>query len=280
MAREARQPPGDAYVRIVRPYEDVFERGDEGGLVATERTVLDRPGWHAPCGAAHRAHRTPDQQRAEGHERLTKTKALAIFSSDNISSSAYATEEMMRILVMAGIGAISLDHAADHRHLRRPGDRRDQLLADDPCLPERREQLPRDERQPRPSRGCLVAGAALLIDYTLTVAVSVSAAVAAITSVVPELFAGRVLIAVAIVGLLMVGNLRGIRESGTIFMAPTYLYIAAMLGMVGFGLVAHGHRHAARLYAAAEWLTRSRRGRRQALASLLSCVRSAPGRRR
>ena len=76
----------------------------------------------------------------------------------------------------------------------------------------------------------LVAGAALLIDYTLTVAVSVSAAVAAITSVIPELFPERVLIAVAIVFLLMLGNLRGVRESGTIFMAPTYLYIVAILG--------------------------------------------------
>ena len=86
--------------------------------------------------------------------------------------------------------------------------------------------------------GCtagLVAGAALLIDYTLTVAVSVSAAVAAITSVMPELFPERVLMAVGIVAVLMLGNLRGVRESGTIFMAPTYLYIVAILAMVGIG---------------------------------------------
>ena len=81
----------------------------------------------------------------------------------------------------------------------------------------------------------LVAGGSLLIDYTLTVAVSVSAAVAAITSVIPELFPERVLLAVGIVLLLMLGNLRGVRESGTIFMAPTYLYIVAILAMVGIG---------------------------------------------
>ena len=108
--REKRQGqrPGDAYVRIVRPYEELFERGDEGELIATERTVLDRPGWTR----ALRALRTvligrPISSEREEHERLTKLKALAIFSSDNISSSAYATEEMMRILVLAGIGAIS-----------------------------------------------------------------------------------------------------------------------------------------------------------------------------
>ncbi|MDQ2935582.1 MAG: APC family permease, partial [Chloroflexota bacterium] len=82
----------------------------------------------------------------------------------------------------------------------------------------------------------LTAGAALLIDYVLTVAVSVSAGVAAITSIVPSLFGERVLIAVVIVAVLMIGNLRGIRESGSIFAAPTYLYIAALLGVIAVGL--------------------------------------------
>ena len=100
---------GDAYVKIVRPYEELFERGDQGELIATERTVLQRPGWTRSL----RAFRTfligrPISSEREEHERLTKLKALAIFSSDNISSSAYATEEMMRILVVAGIGAVAL----------------------------------------------------------------------------------------------------------------------------------------------------------------------------
>ena len=83
----------------------------------------------------------------------------------------------------------------------------------------------------------LVAAGALLIDYTLTVAVSVSAGVAAITSMVPALYAEKVLIAVVIVVALTLGNLRGVRESGTIFMAPTYLYIVAVLGVIAFGLI-------------------------------------------
>jgi amino acid transporter len=82
----------------------------------------------------------------------------------------------------------------------------------------------------------LTAAAALLIDYTLTVAVSVSSGVAAITSIVPSLFPERVLMAVVIVLVLMLGNLRGIRESGTIFMTPTYLYILSVGGLIGYGL--------------------------------------------
>ncbi|MEO8246122.1 MAG: APC family permease [Chloroflexota bacterium] len=228
--------PGDAYVKIVRPYADVFERGEDGGLVATERTILQREGWHA----ALRRLRTiligrPISTDREGHERLSRTKALAIFSSDNISSSAYATEEMMRILVISGIGAITLAMpltilicavlaivATSYWQTIRayPNGASSYLVTSDNLG----------------HRAGLVAGASLLIDYTLTVAVSVSAAVAAITSVAPELFDLRVLIGVSIVLLLMVGNLRGIRESGTIFMAPTYLYIAVVLGMIGMGV--------------------------------------------
>ena len=255
--RERRQGrrPGDAYVRIVRPYEELFERGDEGGLIATERTVLDRPGWTR----ALRALRTvligrPISSEREEHERLTKLKALAIFSSDNISSSAYATEEMMRILVLAGIGAISLTMpltiviclvlaivATSYWQTIRayPDGASSYLVASDNLG----------------HRAGLVAGAALLIDYTLTVAVSVSAAVAAITSVMPELFGGRVLIAVGIVALLMIGNLRGIRESGTIFMAPTYLYIGAILVMVGIGLARMATGSLPEYTPPAEWLT-------------------------
>ena len=229
--------PGDAYIKIARPYEEIFERGEDGELIATERTVLDRPGWTRTL----RRIRTiligrPIHSGLEEHERLSKTKALAIFSSDNISSSAYATEEMMRILVMAGIGAISFTMpltiticvvlaivATSYWQTIRayPEGASSYLVTSDNLG----------------STAGLVAGAALLIDYTLTVAVSVSAAVAAITSVVPELFAERVLLAVGIVLLLMLGNLRGVRESGTIFMAPTYLYIVAILAMVGIGVV-------------------------------------------
>ena len=229
--------PGDAYVRIVRPFQDTFRRDEAGDLVATERTVLHRTGW---TGGLRRFRTwligSPISSEREEHERLTKVKALAIFSSDNISSSAYATEEMMRILVLAGIGAISLTMpltvtivavlaivATSYWQTIRayPHGASSYLVSTDNLG----------------AMAGLVAGAALLIDYTLTVAVSVSAAVAAITSVVPELFPERVLLGVGIVTALMLGNLRGVRESGTIFMTPTYLYIGAIGSMLVIGIV-------------------------------------------
>ncbi len=230
------QRPGDAYVRIVRPFEDEFEHGEEGRLIASEQTVLGRTGW----SSALRRFRTvligrPISSDHESHERLTKLKALAIFSSDNISSSAYATEEMMRILVLGGIGAISLTMpitiaivvilaivATSYMQTIKayPSGASSYIVASDNL-----GTLPG-----------LTAAAALLIDYTLTVAVSVSSGVAAITSIAPNLFDWRVLIAVVIVLVLMLGNLRGIRESGSIFMAPTYLYILTIGAMIGIGL--------------------------------------------
>ncbi len=229
--------PGDTYVRIVRPFEEEFERG-EGGLIATERTVLQRFGW---LSRSFRGLRTfligrPISTHREQHERLTKLKALAIFSSDNISSSAYATEEMMRILVLAGITSFSLVMpitlviaailaivATSYRQTIKayPEGASSYIVASDNLGP----------------ISGLVAASALLIDYVLTVAVSVSAGVAAITSIAPSLFPDRVVIAIGIVVILMLGNLRGIRESGSIFMAPTYLYIATIAGLIGWGLI-------------------------------------------
>jgi amino acid transporter len=228
--------PGDRRVKIVRPFEAEFERGPEGQLVASERTILSRTGWHS----ALRGLRTfligrPISTEHESHERLSKVKALAVFSSDNISSSAYATEEMMRILVLAGIGAFALVMpltiaivailaivATSYRQTIKayPTGASSYIVAGDNL-----GTLPG-----------LTAASALLIDYVLTVAVSVSSGVAAITSIVPQVYPERVVIAVLIVGILMLGNLRGIRESGTLFMAPTYLYILAIGSVIAIGL--------------------------------------------
>src|SRR5438046_2959247 len=195
--------PGDRRVKIVRPFESEFERGPEGQLVASDRTLLSRSGWHS----ALRSLRTfligrPISTEHELHERLTKVKALAVFSSDNISSSAYATEEIMRILVLAGISVFSLVMpitlviaavlaivATSYRQTIKayPHGASSYIVASD-------------------NLGVLaglIAAAALLIDYVLTVAVSVSAGVAAITSIVPSLFDLRVTLAVGIVAVLM-----------------------------------------------------------------------------
>ena len=224
-------------MRIVRPFESEFERGDSGQLVATSETLTVRGGWQrALANVRSFLIGQPISSEREEHERLTKVKALAVFSSDNISSSAYATEEMMRVLVVAGIGAFSLVMpltlvivvvlaivATSYRQTIRayPSGASSYIVASDNLG----------------APAGLVAAGALLIDYTLTVAVSVSAGVAAITSIVPGLYEQRVILAVAIVVLLTLGNLRGVRESGTIFMAPTYLYIVVVLGMIAFGLV-------------------------------------------
>jgi amino acid transporter len=227
--------PGDRYVRIVDLAENAFERS-EAGLVATEHTLLQRQGW----GGLLRGLRTfligrPISSQLEHHERLTKLKALAIFSSDNISSSAYATEEMMRILVIAGIGALSLTLPITVAIVVILGIVATSYMQTIKAYPHGASSyiVASDNLGTLPG---LTAAAALLIDYTLTVAVSVSSGVAAITSIVPALFPERVLLAVVIVALLMLGNLRGIRESGTIFMAPTYVYLVSVGGLIAYGL--------------------------------------------
>ena len=229
--------PGDAYVRIVRPYEDAFRKGgDQGELIATERTILERRGWKAGL----RQLRTwligrPIHSEREEHERLTKTKGLAIFSSDNISSSAYGPEEIMRVLAFAGTGALVLTLplaglitvmlaivTVSYRQTIKayPKGASSYIVASDNLG----------------SRFGVLAASALLIGYVVTVAVSVSAGVAAMTSLLPQISDDRVWISVTLVLLIMLGNLRGIRESGTIFMIPTYAYIVVMLAIIGFGV--------------------------------------------
>lgn len=246
--------PGDAYVRIVRPFESEFEHGDEGQLIASERTIDSTTTfgrWFR--GGRNFLFGRPISSEHEEHERLTKIKALAVFSSDNISSSAYATEEIMRILILAGVGAIALTLpitvaivavlvivAVSYRQTIRayPNGASSYIVASDNLG----------------TGAGLLAGGALLIDYTLTVAVSVSAGVAAITSLVPSLYPERVLIGLIIVALLTIGNLRGIRESGTIFMAPTYLYLVVIFGVIAWGLFLQASGNLGTFVPPPEWM--------------------------
>jgi amino acid transporter len=170
------------------------------------------------------------------HERLGKATALAVFASDPLSSVAYATEEILLVLVLAGtaalsyslpigvgIGALILIVISSYRQTIRayPQGGGAYIVA-------------RSNLGVGPG---LVAAGALLIDYVLTVAVSVAAGVAAVTSALPALVPYRVWLCVAAVAIIAVANLRGIRESGKIFAAPTYLFVVSILGMVGYGLV-------------------------------------------
>jgi amino acid transporter len=170
------------------------------------------------------------------HERLTKVTGLAVFASDNLSSVAYATEEILRVLVVAGTAALwlSLPVAAaiagvvavvvfSYRQTIQayPQGASGYIVA-------------RDNLGTTPG---LVAGSALLIDYTLTVAVSVSAGVAALTSAFPALYSHRVGLCVGAIALLAVANLRGVRESGRLFALPTYAFIVGFLALIALGLV-------------------------------------------
>jgi amino acid transporter len=169
------------------------------------------------------------------HERISKRVALAVFSSDPISSTAYATEEMLLVLVAAGSAAVglALPLAAGVAVL---------LLILVLSYRQVIAAYPQGGGAYMVTRDNLgglfaaVCAAALLVDYVLTVAVSVSAGTAALASAIPELRDLRVQISVGFVALLAWGNLRGIRESGRIFAIPTYVYIVSLGGVVVLGI--------------------------------------------
>ncbi len=170
-------------------------------------------------------------------QRLGKPTALAVFSSDCISSSAYATEEILHILVpVVGVYAFGLVVPITVAIL---------VMLTFLILSYRQTikaypaaggayMVTRDNFG---YRSALVAGLSLLTGYILTVAVSASAGIAALTSVFPALHPDRVGLALGVVALIAYLNLRGTRESGKIFMVPTYLFMAAMALMIGVGLL-------------------------------------------
>jgi amino acid transporter len=177
---------------------------------------------------------TPIPTAHAAHERLGPLTGLAVFASDALSSVAYATEEILLILTLAGAAALGLAVpiavAIGVLIAIVVSSYRQTILA----YPQgggayvvTRENLGR-----YPS---LIAGAALLVDYVLTVAVSVAAGIAAITSAIPELYPYRVTLCVVGVGVIAVGNLRGIRESGRLFALPTYLFLGAYFLLIGWG---------------------------------------------
>jgi len=230
--------PGTRYARLTRVGARRFERGEtEGTIRATQvadlpRTLTGRL-WRNFKRLAIGA---PLASSRLAEERLSKVKALAIFASDALSSTAYATEEILLILILAGAGAlthsipISMAIAAllvivatSYRQTIRAYPNGGGAY-----------KVAMDNLGAVPG---LVAGASLVVDYTLTVAVSTAAGVAAVTSAIPELHDQRVILAVVFVSLLTVGNLRGLRESGTIFAIPTYFFLVTFGIMIVTGLV-------------------------------------------
>src|SRR5436190_6124550 len=179
------------------------------------------------------------------HERLTKKVALAVFSSDALSSTAYATEEILLVLAVA----VAAGQSGSFRYVI-PISIGIALLLAIVTLSYRQTihayptgggayVVAKENLGTTPG---LVAAASLLIDYVLTVSVSVAAGVAAITSAAQGTsFAWitnyKVLIGVGFVVLIAVANLRGVRESGSLFALPTYIFLFSFLFMIGYGLV-------------------------------------------
>jgi len=169
------------------------------------------------------------------HQTIGKAVGLAVFASDALSSTAYATQEILGVLIVLGsiafgyifpisvaivillaIVTISYEQTI-HAY---PGGGGAYIVA-------------RDNLGELPAQ---TAGAALLTDYILTVAVSVAAGVAQIVSAYPDLFPFRVWISVGAVFLIMLVNLRGVKESGTAFAIPTYFFVVMMVATVGYGI--------------------------------------------
>jgi amino acid transporter len=170
------------------------------------------------------------------HERLGKPTALAVFASDNLSSSAYATEEILKVLIpVVGVAAFALVVPITVALLV--------VLAF--LILSYRQTIKayptaggayivtRDNFGLLPAQ---IAGVSLLIDYILTVSVSVAAGTAAIASAVPSLDPYVVPISVSLIALIAYGNLRGVKESGRLFAVPTYFFIVDMMILLGYGM--------------------------------------------
>ena len=229
--------PADRRVRVERPHAPFFRYTGPGQLVAKPaasqpKTKVGRVLARIKQGMLGR----PLASEEEIGERLSKKHALAIFSSDAISSSAYATEEIIRAFVLVGVGSAALTYsipisiaiaallavvAFSYRQI---------------CI-----AYPSGGGSYSVSKAnfgkiaSLIAASALLIDYSLTVAVSTSSAVEQITSAIPAVGPLSVEVGVIAITLIAIGNLRGLRESGNIFAIPTYLFLGSALLMIGIG---------------------------------------------
>ena len=232
----AGRKPADRRVRVERPHSAFFRYAGPNQFVAKEAASL-------PTTASGRAWARvraavfgrPLAQEEELGERLSKKLALPIFSSDAISSAAYASDEIIHVLILAGLAALSLSIpisiaiavlltvvAISYRQVCRayPSGGGAYAVA--------RANL---------SQGAgLVAAAALFIDYVMTVAVSTASAVSQAYSVVPALYDVRIELALAAIVLITMANLRGLRESGNIFAVPTYAFVGLAFLLIGVGL--------------------------------------------
>jgi amino acid transporter len=227
--------PGDRFVRVARAGRGALRTAGPGAVRATAAV----PRARGPIGrlvfrGKELVVGSPLANERATHERLTKVKALAVLSSDAISSVAYATGAMLAVLLVAGpqsfnvslgigaaIAALFAIVVLSYRQTIKayPLGGGSYIVAS-------------------ANLGALfglIAGASLMIDYILTVAVSVTQGVANLVSLGPGLAPFTLVLDLAFVLVLLLGNLRGIRESGTIFMLPSYLFIAFVYLMIVVG---------------------------------------------
>jgi amino acid transporter len=178
----------------------------------------------------------PLQTQEAPHQTISKKVGLAVFASDALSSVAYASQEILLVLVLAGAGALGLSLpiagaivlllailTISYRQtiFAYPGGGGAYIVA-------------RDNLGEIPA---MVATAALLTDYVLTVAVSISSGVEQVASAIPALLPVKVEVAVFFVVIMMIINLRGVKESGRIFAVPTYFFVGMMVLTLGIGLI-------------------------------------------
>ncbi len=205
---------------------------DERGTTVLRRTAEYKPPKSLQTWLIGRPLQTADAP----HQTIGKLIGLAVFASDALSSTAYATQEMLAILILAGMGALYLSIPLTIGIVV--------LLA---ILTFSYEQtihaypdgggayiVARDNLGDLPA---LLAAAALLTDYILTVSVSMSSGIAQLVSAFPALFPFRIEMAVGFIAIVMLLNLRGVRESGKAFAIPTYVFVLLMYTTVIVGLV-------------------------------------------
>ncbi len=229
--------PGDKRVVVERPHAPYFRYTAPGQMTAKEAaSIPTTPGARLMARARGILLGRPLTSESEIGERLTKTKALAIFSSDAISSSAYATEEIILAFLLGGAALAALQWSLPIA-IAIAG-----LLAivafsyRQVCI-----AYPTGGGSYSVSKrnfgrmASLVAASALLIDYNLTAAVSTSSAVEQIVSAFPALDVIRVEIGVGALVLITIANLRGVREAGNIFAVPTYLFMFSAFTMIAIG---------------------------------------------
>ena len=229
--------PGSKYIRIIRPEHPVFRHISEGTLEATERSYVPQDPLGKLISHVKRiVIGSPIPTGKAGQERLTKFKALAVLSSDAISSVAYATEAILINLVAAGSGHLGLAFPISMVIIALLTVVAISYRQTIPAYPNGGGSYIVAKDNLGTTVG-LVAAAALLIDYVLNVAVSVSAGVLNLASLFGGLSPYIVPIGVTLVVLITLVNLRGVRESGTFFAFPTYFFVVTAMLLILIGVV-------------------------------------------